>query len=103
MLLESQNQFIEDYFKPLSRGEGRELPVGYKEMYAKWQLLIHVSHIFRPMKKGSCSTDFIDTEVKKNRNKPHSRRYPCRSKNKKLIARGQVVLRVKTVENLLIN
>ena len=48
-------------------------------MYAKWQLFIHVSHI-RPMKKGSCSNDFIDTEVKIETSS--FQEIPCRSKIK---------------------
>ncbi len=92
MLLESQNQFIEDYFKPLSRGEGRELPAGYKEMYAKWQTaypgLTHLS----PNEEGVALTDFIDTEVKKIETSLIPGDTLVDQKNKKLIARGQVVL-----------
>lgn len=92
MLLESQNQFIEDYLKPLSRGEVRELPAGYKEMFAKWQTaypgLTHLS----PHEQAVSFADFLDTEVKKIETSLVPGDTLVDQKNKKLIARGQVVL-----------
>lgn len=92
MLLESQNQFIEDYLKPLSRGEAREMPAGYKEMFAKWQIaypgLAHLS----PHEQAVSFADYLDGEVKKMELALVPGDTLVDQKNKKLIARGQVVL-----------
>ncbi len=92
MLLESQNQFIEDYLKPLSRGEVRELPAGYKDMYAKWQTaypgLTHLS----PHEQAVSFADFLDTEVKKIETSLVPGDTLVDQKNKKLISQGKVVL-----------
>lgn len=92
MLLESQNQFIEDYLKPLSRGEVREMPAGYKEMFAKWQAaypgLTHLS----PHEQAVSFADFLDGEVKKLELALITGDTLVDQKNKKLITRGQVVL-----------
>ncbi len=92
MLLQIQNQFVEDYLKPLSRGEVKEMPAGYGKMFAKWQDMYPGLAHLSPNEQAISFAEFLDEEMKKQELALVTGDTLVDQKNKKLIERGQVLL-----------
>lgn len=85
MLLQSQIQFMEDYLKPLSRGENVKLPVGYDALYAQWlEFNSEVIGRLSAEERAKSFIGFVDAEVKK--------RIKSLLPEEALIARGTLIL-----------
>lgn len=93
MLIQSQKKFIEDYLKPLGRGETVKLPAGYAAMYEKW--LDFNSEIIGRLsaeEKAKSIIDFLDEKIPKAINSLIKGDSESDQKKRHLNARGQLVL-----------
>lgn len=93
MLLQSQTQFAEDFIRPLAKGEDRKLPPGYDQFYEGWR---EINEELIPKlsveERTKSFIAFVDEKVTKEIDKLIPHETLVDEKNRKLNARGQVVL-----------
>ncbi len=92
-MLQSQKQFVEDYLRPLSRGESVTLPAGYDAMYLKClDFNSEISGRLSVEEKAKSFIDFLDEQIGRKIKALIPGDSPVDQNNKRLNARGRIVL-----------
>ncbi len=103
MILDHQNQFREEYIKPLKAEKPKALPPGYAELYATWaEKNKNILYQLSDEEMTKSFSDFVATETKKQITNLIDKKQVGREAKrhlKQLAIRGQILLASKDGKN----